>query len=90
MTSSPLQVFNEQYFLVKMDDLCGIEESDGAAGRSFLCHRDSPGIFPTQWCLKNGVTLSPPPGQMWSLFFFIEPLTLMVIGDIRDLRNSGD
>ncbi|KAK1902107.1 Scm-like with four MBT domains protein 1 [Dissostichus eleginoides] len=57
------KVFNEQYFLVKMDDLCGIEESDGAAGRSFLCHRDSPGIFPTQWCLKNGVTLSPPPGH---------------------------
>uniref|UniRef100_A0A8P4JZQ0 SAM domain-containing protein n=1 Tax=Dicentrarchus labrax TaxID=13489 RepID=A0A8P4JZQ0_DICLA len=55
------KVFNEQYFLVKMDDLCGIEESEGA-GRSFLCHRDSPGIFPAQWSLKNGVPLSPPPG----------------------------
>uniref|UniRef100_A0A8C6V345 Scm like with four mbt domains 1 n=1 Tax=Neogobius melanostomus TaxID=47308 RepID=A0A8C6V345_9GOBI len=54
-------VFNEQYFLVKMDDLCGIEDSEGP-GRSFLCHRDSPGIFPTQWSLKNGLTLCPPPG----------------------------
>uniref|UniRef100_A0A667YYV1 Scm like with four mbt domains 1 n=1 Tax=Myripristis murdjan TaxID=586833 RepID=A0A667YYV1_9TELE len=55
------KVFNEQYFLVKMDDLCGFDEPE-SAGRSFLCHRDSPGIFPTQWSLKNGVTLSPPPG----------------------------
>lgn len=55
------QVYNEQYFLVTMDDLCGIEESEGAR-RSFLCHRDSPGIFPAQWSLKNGLPLSPPPG----------------------------
>uniref|UniRef100_A0A671VBQ3 Scm like with four mbt domains 1 n=1 Tax=Sparus aurata TaxID=8175 RepID=A0A671VBQ3_SPAAU len=53
------KVFSEQYFLVTMDNL--IEESEGA-GRSFLCHRDSPGIFPTQWSLKNGLALSPPPG----------------------------
>uniref|UniRef100_A0A8C2ZEE6 Scm like with four mbt domains 1 n=1 Tax=Cyclopterus lumpus TaxID=8103 RepID=A0A8C2ZEE6_CYCLU len=58
------KVFNEQHFLVKMDDLCGIEES----GRSFLCHRDSPGIFPTQWSLKNGLTLSPPPGYQGADF----------------------
>uniref|UniRef100_A0A672HXP7 Scm like with four mbt domains 1 n=1 Tax=Salarias fasciatus TaxID=181472 RepID=A0A672HXP7_SALFA len=56
-----LQVYSEQFFLVTMDDLCGMEESEGA-GRSFLCHRDSPGIFPAQWSLKNGVPLSPPPG----------------------------
>uniref|UniRef100_A0A3Q3SSR3 Scm like with four mbt domains 1 n=1 Tax=Mastacembelus armatus TaxID=205130 RepID=A0A3Q3SSR3_9TELE len=55
------KVLNEQYFLVTMDDLCGIEESEGAE-RSFLCHRDSPGIFPAQWSLKNGLPLSPPPG----------------------------
>uniref|UniRef100_A0A8C5G3V8 SAM domain-containing protein n=1 Tax=Gouania willdenowi TaxID=441366 RepID=A0A8C5G3V8_GOUWI len=54
------KVFNEQYFLVTMDDLCGTEESDGP-GRSFLCHRDSPGIFPVQWSLKNGLPLCPPP-----------------------------
>ncbi|XP_040058631.1 scm-like with four MBT domains protein 1 isoform X2 [Gasterosteus aculeatus] len=61
------KVFNEQYFLVKMDDLCGIDESDCSA-RSFLCHRDSPGIFPTQWSLKNGLTLSPPPGYQGADF----------------------
>uniref|UniRef100_A0A3B4XE70 Scm like with four mbt domains 1 n=1 Tax=Seriola lalandi dorsalis TaxID=1841481 RepID=A0A3B4XE70_SERLL len=55
------KVFDEQYFRVTMDDLCGIEESE-AAGRSFLCHRDSPGIFPAQWSLKNGLPLNPPPG----------------------------
>uniref|UniRef100_A0A669E8R3 Scm like with four mbt domains 1 n=1 Tax=Oreochromis niloticus TaxID=8128 RepID=A0A669E8R3_ORENI len=55
------RVYNEQYFLVTMDNLCDIEESD-SAGRSFLCHRDSPGIFPAQWSLKNGLPLSPPPG----------------------------
>uniref|UniRef100_A0A3P8V0W3 Scm like with four mbt domains 1 n=1 Tax=Cynoglossus semilaevis TaxID=244447 RepID=A0A3P8V0W3_CYNSE len=55
------KVFNEQYFLVTMDDLCGMEESEGS-GRSFLCHKDSPGIFPAQWSLKNGLPLSPPPG----------------------------
>lgn len=49
-----------------MDDLCGIEDSE-ATKRSFLCHRDSPGIFPAQWSLKNGVPLSPPPGLLCSL-----------------------
>lgn len=63
-TLFPPQVFNEQYFLVTMDDLCGMEESEGS-GRSFLCHKDSPGIFPAQWSLKNGLPLSPPPGQHW-------------------------
>uniref|UniRef100_A0A674NLC3 Scm like with four mbt domains 1 n=1 Tax=Takifugu rubripes TaxID=31033 RepID=A0A674NLC3_TAKRU len=55
------KVHNEHFFLVTMDDLCGIEDSE-ATKRSFLCHRDSPGIFPAQWSLKNGVPLSPPPG----------------------------
>lgn len=49
-----------------MDDLCGIEDSE-ATKRSFLCHRDSPGIFPAQWSLKNGVPLSPPPGLLCPL-----------------------
>uniref|UniRef100_A0A674P8A4 Scm like with four mbt domains 1 n=1 Tax=Takifugu rubripes TaxID=31033 RepID=A0A674P8A4_TAKRU len=57
----PGWVHNEHFFLVTMDDLCGIEDSE-ATKRSFLCHRDSPGIFPAQWSLKNGVPLSPPPG----------------------------
>uniref|UniRef100_A0A3P9KP76 Scm like with four mbt domains 1 n=1 Tax=Oryzias latipes TaxID=8090 RepID=A0A3P9KP76_ORYLA len=61
------KVYNDKYFLVTMDDLCGIEESEGSS-RSFLCHRDSPGIFPTQWSLKNGLPLSPPPGYQGADF----------------------
>lgn len=55
------QVFNDHYVLVQMDDMRDEAQKEGG-GRSFLCHRDSPGIFPTQWSLKNGVKLSPPPG----------------------------
>ncbi|XP_056462788.1 scm-like with four MBT domains protein 1 isoform X1 [Gadus chalcogrammus] len=55
------KVFDELYFLVKMDDLCGMDEGDGG-GRSFLRHRESPGIFPVQWSLKNGLPLCPPRG----------------------------
>ncbi|XP_062401897.1 scm-like with four MBT domains protein 1 [Sardina pilchardus] len=51
------KVFGEQYFLVELDDL-----REDAKSRVFLCHRDSPGIFPAQWSLKNGVSLSPPLG----------------------------
>uniref|UniRef100_A0A8C9T164 Scm like with four mbt domains 1 n=1 Tax=Scleropages formosus TaxID=113540 RepID=A0A8C9T164_SCLFO len=51
------KVFSDQYFLVEMD-----VQGCVAAGPSFVCHRDSAGIFPTQWSLKNGVQLSPPPG----------------------------
>ncbi|KAJ8361122.1 hypothetical protein SKAU_G00176470 [Synaphobranchus kaupii] len=54
------KVFSDQYFLVAMDDLR--EETGVTGGPSFLCHRDSVGIFPVQWSLKNGVQLSPPPG----------------------------
>ncbi|CAB1353501.1 unnamed protein product [Coregonus sp. 'balchen'] len=47
--------------VTKMDSLRG--DDSGAEGvGSFLCHRDSPGIFPAQWSLKNGLPLSPPPG----------------------------
>ncbi|XP_051967204.1 scm-like with four MBT domains protein 1 isoform X2 [Xyrauchen texanus] len=55
------RVFNDQFFLVWMDDMRE-EAQREKGGRSFLCHRDSPGIFPTQWSLKNGVKLSPPLG----------------------------
>ncbi|XP_022538508.2 scm-like with four MBT domains protein 1 isoform X2 [Astyanax mexicanus] len=54
------KVFGDQWFLVQMDDLREEEKREGR--RAFLCHKDSPGIFPTQWSLKNGVKLSPPPG----------------------------
>ncbi|KAL0978560.1 hypothetical protein UPYG_G00172170 [Umbra pygmaea] len=56
------KVFSDHYFLVKMDDLRGKDLGSEGGGRPFLCHRDSPGIFPAQWSLKNGISLSAPPG----------------------------
>ncbi|XP_018589692.1 scm-like with four MBT domains protein 1 isoform X3 [Scleropages formosus] len=53
-----IKVFNEMEFLVEFDDLRG----GRGCGSSFLCNRDSLGILPVQWSLKNGVQLSPPPG----------------------------
>ncbi|XP_019489498.1 PREDICTED: scm-like with four MBT domains protein 1 [Hipposideros armiger] len=53
-----VKVFDERYFLVEMDDL----RPESRARRSFVCHADSPGIFPVQWSLKNGLHISPPPG----------------------------
>uniref|UniRef100_A0A8C2C1F0 Scm like with four mbt domains 1 n=1 Tax=Cyprinus carpio TaxID=7962 RepID=A0A8C2C1F0_CYPCA len=56
-----MKVFNDHFFLVQMDNMRDEAQKEGG-GCSFLCHIDSPGIFPTQWSLKNGVKLSPPPG----------------------------
>uniref|UniRef100_A0A8C0JV75 Scm like with four mbt domains 1 n=1 Tax=Canis lupus dingo TaxID=286419 RepID=A0A8C0JV75_CANLU len=53
-----VKVFDEKYFLVEMDDL----RPENHARRCFVCHADSPGIFPVQWSLKNGLHISPPPG----------------------------
>lgn len=51
------KVFNDQYFMITIDDL-----RPDACENSMLCHADSPGILPVQWCLKNGVHLTPPKG----------------------------
>lgn len=53
----PLQVYDEIYFQVMLDDL-----SVEAKPRFVVCHASSPGILPVQWCLKNGVGLERPPG----------------------------
>lgn len=66
-----------------MDDM--IEEAERKGGRRlFVCHRDSPGIFPAQWSFKNGVKLSPPPGTRAALFTF--SITLSFILDFGCLR----
>ncbi|XP_061618770.1 LOW QUALITY PROTEIN: scm-like with four MBT domains protein 2 [Phyllopteryx taeniolatus] len=51
------EVFNENYFQVTADDLTADTEP-----RSVLCHANSPGIVPIQWCLKNGAGLERPRG----------------------------
>ncbi|XP_063268070.1 scm-like with four MBT domains protein 1 [Prinia subflava] len=53
-----LKVYNDQYFLIEMDDL----RAERAGGQRYVCHVGSAGILPVQWSLKNGLHLSPPPG----------------------------
>ncbi|XP_069375725.1 scm-like with four MBT domains protein 2 isoform X1 [Paralichthys olivaceus] len=54
---SVTKVYDKIYFQVTLDDL-----SVDAKPRSVVCHANSPGILPVQWCLKNGVGLERPPG----------------------------
>ncbi|XP_068045530.1 scm-like with four MBT domains protein 2 isoform X1 [Anomalospiza imberbis] len=55
--ASVTKVFNSHYLQVTIDDL-----RPEASKISMLCHADSLGILPIQWCLKNGVNLTPPKG----------------------------
>ncbi|XP_015425221.1 PREDICTED: scm-like with four MBT domains protein 2 isoform X2 [Myotis davidii] len=55
--ASVTKVFNNHFFQVTIDDL-----RPEPSKLSMLCHADSLGIFPVQWCLKNGVNLTPPKG----------------------------
>ncbi|XP_066448197.1 scm-like with four MBT domains protein 2 isoform X1 [Eleutherodactylus coqui] len=51
------KIFNNIYFLVTIDDL-----RPEARNVSMLCHADSLGLLPIQWCLINGVNLTSPKG----------------------------
>ncbi|XP_078185460.1 scm-like with four MBT domains protein 2 isoform X5 [Callithrix jacchus] len=55
--ASVTKVFNNHFFQVTIDDL-----RPEPSQVSVLCHADSLGILPVQWCLKNGVSLTPPKG----------------------------
>ncbi|KAM6214923.1 scm-like with four MBT domains protein 2 [Rhynchocyon petersi] len=55
--ASVTKVFNNHFFQVTIDDL-----RPEPSKRSMLCHMDSLGILPVQWCLKNGVNLTSPKG----------------------------
>ncbi|XP_069085370.1 scm-like with four MBT domains protein 2 isoform X2 [Pleurodeles waltl] len=55
--ASVTNVFNSHYFQVTIDDL----RAEPCVS-SFLCHADSLGILPIQWCLINGVNLTSPKG----------------------------
>uniref|UniRef100_A0A673IW35 SAM domain-containing protein n=1 Tax=Sinocyclocheilus rhinocerous TaxID=307959 RepID=A0A673IW35_9TELE len=54
---SVTKVYNEYYFQIRVDDLTA-----EATPTRAVCHADSPGILPVQWCLKNGVGLERPQG----------------------------
>uniref|UniRef100_A0A670YXC8 Scm like with four mbt domains 2 n=1 Tax=Pseudonaja textilis TaxID=8673 RepID=A0A670YXC8_PSETE len=51
------KVFNHHFVQVTLDDL-----RPEPCSTSRLCHADSLGLLPVQWCLKNGVHLTPPKG----------------------------
>ncbi|XP_041113689.1 scm-like with four MBT domains protein 2 isoform X1 [Polyodon spathula] len=53
------KVYNDHYFHVTIDDLAG-----DPTPSSLLCHAESPGILPVEWCLKNGVNLKRPKGYL--------------------------
>ncbi|XP_027986736.2 scm-like with four MBT domains protein 2 isoform X1 [Eptesicus fuscus] len=55
--ASVTKVFSNHFFQVTIDDL-----RPEPSKLSMLCHADSLGILPVQWCLKNGVNLTPPKG----------------------------
>uniref|UniRef100_A0A671LHS2 Scm-like with four MBT domains protein 2 n=1 Tax=Sinocyclocheilus anshuiensis TaxID=1608454 RepID=A0A671LHS2_9TELE len=54
---SVTKVYNEYYFQITVDD-----PTAEATPTCVVCHADSPGIQPVQWCLKNGVGLERPQG----------------------------
>lgn len=54
---SVTKVYSEFYFQVTVDDLAA-----DAKPWSVVCHANSTGILPVQWCLKNSATLERPRG----------------------------
>ncbi|XP_055002658.1 scm-like with four MBT domains protein 2 [Sorex araneus] len=61
--ASVTQVFNNHFFQVTIDDL----RAEPSAP-SMLCHADSSGVLPAQWCLRNGADLTPPKGYAGRAF----------------------
>ncbi|XP_075178201.1 scm-like with four MBT domains protein 1 [Anomaloglossus baeobatrachus] len=66
------KVFNEQYFLVELDDL---RPETSRSHQSMVCHRNSPQILPVSWSLKMGLTVQPPPGYTEEAFEWEKYLT---------------
>ncbi|XP_075040074.1 scm-like with four MBT domains protein 1 [Mixophyes fleayi] len=66
------KVFNDQYFLVELDDL---RVEDSRNRQSMVCHRNSPGILPVRWSLKMGLSVCAPPGYLEQTFDWNEYLT---------------
>ncbi|XP_071982851.1 scm-like with four MBT domains protein 1 isoform X2 [Engystomops pustulosus] len=66
------KVFNDQYFLVQLDDL---RDENCRTHQSMVCHRNSPYILPTQWSAKMGLTVRSPPGYSEESFDWDKYLT---------------
>ncbi|CAH1784251.1 unnamed protein product [Owenia fusiformis] len=52
-----IEVVNSNYFIAEIDDL-----SDNPEKLRVCCHKNTPGIFPVDWCKWNGVRLAIPRG----------------------------
>ncbi|XP_044157660.1 scm-like with four MBT domains protein 1 [Bufo gargarizans] len=66
------EVFNDQYFLVELDDLRPDNSTDH---QSMVCHRNSPHILPARWSLKMGLTVCSPSGYSEEVFDWDKYLT---------------
>uniref|UniRef100_H3BW72 Scm like with four mbt domains 2 n=1 Tax=Tetraodon nigroviridis TaxID=99883 RepID=H3BW72_TETNG len=66
---SVTKVYNHVYFQVTVD-----ESKADAKPRRVVCHANTPGILPVQWCLKNGVSLERPRGYEGQDFDWAEYL----------------
>ncbi|XP_077134276.1 scm-like with four MBT domains protein 1 [Ranitomeya variabilis] len=66
------KVFNNQYFLVELDDL---RPETSRSHQSMVCHRNSPQILPTRWSVKMGLTVRSTPGYTEEAFDWEKYLT---------------
>ncbi|XP_066452382.1 scm-like with four MBT domains protein 1 isoform X2 [Eleutherodactylus coqui] len=66
------EVFNDQYFLVELDDL---RPEDSRNLQSMVCYRNSPQILPARWSLKMGLSVRSPPGYSEEAFDWDKYLT---------------
>ena len=53
------KVANEIFFQVEIDSMIECGEGDKP---SMWCSSNSRNIFPVEWCKKNNIQLTPPPG----------------------------
>lgn len=60
--ASVTRVFDEVYFLVKVDNLISMQED---VSDSFVAHRDSTNIFPAGFCVQNGLPFQQPQGEIF-------------------------
>lgn len=66
------EVFNDQYFLVELDDL---RPENSRNRQSMVCHRNSPHILPAHLSRKMGLTVRSPPGYSEEAFDWDKYLT---------------
>jgi len=61
-TSLPSQILLDGYLMIGIDGTTSTDGSDW-----FCYHASSHAIFPVNFCQKNGIDLTPPKGEIWTL-----------------------